>query len=353
MGTGGGVQLGGLTLSFALVLAMYLRGGAGLTPKSMFSRSSAIQKGGVNNSKAMAALRRVVPPMVKEMHKGQQGRVGVLGGSPDYTGAPYFSGISALRAGSDLVYVLTASEAAAAIKSYSPELMVTPVYSTGQPGMLEAVSAVMPKLHALVVGPGLGRDSEVFKSVRDVILMARERELPLVLDADALMLCALYPDTIKGYKLATLTPNIMEFARLWSAVGFGDWEAGADATEDEVERLAARLGNVTVVLKGGTDVISDGKHTLTCDIIGGLKRCGGLGDVLSGVLGTVSAWVRAEEEELEGIPIRLWGLWWGCAFVRLSTSAAYNGKGRSMGAPDAIAELGSVIEQLVPANEWC
>lgn len=54
----------------------------------------------------------------------QLGRVGVLGGSKDYTGAPFFASMSALRMGADLAYVLTAEEAAPALKAYSPELMV-------------------------------------------------------------------------------------------------------------------------------------------------------------------------------------------------------------------------------------
>ncbi len=54
----------------------------------------------------------------------QLGRVGVFGGSEDYTGAPYFASMAALRMGADLTYVFTAEEAAPALKGYSPELMV-------------------------------------------------------------------------------------------------------------------------------------------------------------------------------------------------------------------------------------
>lgn len=48
----------------------------------------------------------------------------MFGGSKDYTGAPFFASMSALRTGADLAYVLTAEEAAPALKAYSPELMV-------------------------------------------------------------------------------------------------------------------------------------------------------------------------------------------------------------------------------------
>lgn len=60
----------------------------------------------------------------------QLGRVGIFGGSKDYTGAPFFASMSALRTGADLAYVLTAEEAAPALKAYSPELMVRSDFGT-------------------------------------------------------------------------------------------------------------------------------------------------------------------------------------------------------------------------------
>lgn len=68
-------------------------------------------------------------PLSSEAHKGSSGRIGILGGSERYTGAPYYAGMAALHVGSDLAFVFCAEEASLAIKSYSPELMVAPVYS--------------------------------------------------------------------------------------------------------------------------------------------------------------------------------------------------------------------------------
>jgi len=75
-------------------------------------------------------LQRVAPPLDGTAHKGQAGRVGVLGGSKDYTGAPYYAGQAALSVGADLLYLFTAEEACIPIKSYSPELMVRGVSPT-------------------------------------------------------------------------------------------------------------------------------------------------------------------------------------------------------------------------------
>jgi hypothetical protein len=75
------------------------------------------------------AMTKCVLPLSADSHKGSSGRVGVLGGSARYTGAPYYAAMAALKSGSDLAFVFCAQEAALPIKCYSPELMVAPVYS--------------------------------------------------------------------------------------------------------------------------------------------------------------------------------------------------------------------------------
>src|SRR3954470_11536864 len=81
-----------------------------------------------NTSRMMLAkCRRLVPPMLEKFHKGQLGRVAVIGGSADYTGAPYFSAMASARLGCDLSYVFCEPSAAPPIKSYSPNLMVSPI----------------------------------------------------------------------------------------------------------------------------------------------------------------------------------------------------------------------------------
>ena len=72
----------------------------------------------------LQTLRNLVPPLVATRYKGQAGKVGVLGGCSDYTGAPFYAAISALKLGADLSHVFCEERAAAPIKSYSPELIV-------------------------------------------------------------------------------------------------------------------------------------------------------------------------------------------------------------------------------------
>ncbi|XP_034521369.1 ATP-dependent (S)-NAD(P)H-hydrate dehydratase isoform X1 [Ailuropoda melanoleuca] len=109
-------------------------------------------------------VRNIIPPLTSKKHKGQDGRIGIVGGCQEYTGAPYFAAISALKVGADLSHVFCTREAAPVIKSYSPELIVHPVLD--RPSAVSNVEEWLPRLHALVVGPGLGRDDTLLENVK-------------------------------------------------------------------------------------------------------------------------------------------------------------------------------------------
>ncbi|CAB1121212.1 unnamed protein product [Ectocarpus sp. CCAP 1310/34] len=384
--------------------------------------------GGPWSLEPAVALERLVPELGNDRYKGQLGRVGVFGGSEDYTGAPFFASMSALRMGADLAYVFTAKEAAPALKAYSPELMVTTVYSgdmltggsaTGTRGddkgdnesdfcsaalarpIADSVSSRLPKLHSLLLGPGMGRHPTVIAAAAGIVASARGRGLPLVLDADAIAMVVDDPGTIRGCTLAVLTPNANEFRllcermerdsggeggertrhgeALQSPSGVGEARAaGGDVATAavaavagtvpaprppappvpaadvalKVERLARYLGGVTVVLKGKVDVISDGARTVTCAVPGGLKRCGGIGDVLSGVTATALAWVHVQDfEGEEAKELRLWAAWWSCAMARRASRRAYEAKGRATSATDVFENIGIVFAEVSPSPE--
>ena len=74
------------------------------------------------------AMINCILPLTQHSHKGSSGRIGVLGGCAQYTGAPYYAAMSSLKTGADLAYVFCAEEASVPIKCYSPELLVSPVY---------------------------------------------------------------------------------------------------------------------------------------------------------------------------------------------------------------------------------
>lgn len=229
----------------------------------------------------------IIPTLSDSLHKGQSGRIGVVGGSSEYTGAPFFSSISALKAGADLVYVFASSDSASVIKSYSPELIVFPVLD--HPNALEEILKFIPRLHSLVIGPGLGRNERVLSTIGSLITYCKEIEMPIILDADALYFVSQCPDIVRGYTRAILTPNVAEFDRLFSSVFRTESKANQDA-KSVVEELAQTLGNITIIRKAQVDVVSNGKNTFMCNELGSARRCGGQGDLLSGSMGTFTFW---------------------------------------------------------------
>lgn len=91
------------------------------------------------------------------MLKGDNGIVGVFGGSKEYTGAPYFCAIAALRGGCDLSYVFCHSSAASSIKALAPDLIVIPF---NDPEVEKSLEASLERVNCLVIGPGLSRSDQ-------------------------------------------------------------------------------------------------------------------------------------------------------------------------------------------------
>ncbi|XP_034521371.1 ATP-dependent (S)-NAD(P)H-hydrate dehydratase isoform X3 [Ailuropoda melanoleuca] len=271
-------------------------------------------------------VRNIIPPLTSKKHKGQDGRIGIVGGCQEYTGAPYFAAISALKVGADLSHVFCTREAAPVIKSYSPELIVHPVLD--RPSAVSNVEEWLPRLHALVVGPGLGRDDTLLENVKD-----------------GLWLVAQHPALIQGYRKAVLTPNHVEFSRLSEAV-LRDPVDGSDHRE-AVRRLSQALGNVTVIQKGERDVISDGEQVLECAQEGSSRRCGGQGDLLSGALGVLVHWaLHAGPEKTNGSSPLLLAAMGACSLVRQCSRQAFQKHGRSTTTTDMIAEVGPAFRIL-------
>ncbi|KAK3941087.1 H-hydrate dehydratase [Diplogelasinospora grovesii] len=322
----------------------------------------------------LARVRQMIPPMLERFHKGQLGRVAVIGGSEDYTGAPYFSAMASARLGCDMSHVICTPTAAQVIKTYSPNLMVHPLMrsspSSSSPlpasitgggltdpsRIAEGIIAMLPRLHVLVIGPGLGRDPLMHETCARVIQAARERNMPFVLDADALMLVTKNPALVRGYKLAVLTPNVVEFGRLTQALGIEEQvkkleQQDVGETAAKVEALANALGGVTIVQKGPTDYISNGKQTLQVDLMGGRKRSGGQGDTLTGSIATFLGWRKAYmdqiwdvtaagkkekigEDELIGLSV-----FGGASVTRECSRLAFAKRGRSLQASDLTEEV--------------
>ena len=219
------------------------------------------------------------------------------------------------------------------------------------------IVAMLGNLHAVVIGPGLGRDRLMQATVAAVIKAAREKDVPLVLDADALWLIQSEPDLVKGYKDCVLTPNVVEFGRLAKAIGI-DPEELPDTGEHGCKKLAAALGGVCIVRKGAVDWISNGEKAIVSEGEGGRKRSGGQGDTLTGSIGTMLAWRGIYHEGLWDVEGNLGrdetlmlAAFAGSAITRECSRLAFTKHGRALQASDLTEEVPVAFETLIGEKE--
>ncbi|XP_068561026.1 ATP-dependent (S)-NAD(P)H-hydrate dehydratase isoform X2 [Cebidichthys violaceus] len=292
----------------------------------------------------ISLVKNIVPPLTSKKHKGQDGRIGIIGGCQDYTGAPYFAAISALKVGADLAHVFCTKDAATVIKSYSPELIVHPVLDS--PNAVEEIEKWLPRLHGLVVGPGLGREDALLKTAKEVIEKSKARDIPIVIDADGLWLVTQQPSVIQGYPKGILTPNFMEFTRLYEALHHEPMEISDH--QRSVMQLSVAMGNLTMVLKGEHDLITDGSKVISCSIEGSGRRCGGQGDLLSGSMGVLAHWAHAASAAgmIRSVNPSVVAAFGACSLTRQCNSQAFQRHGRSTTTSDMIQEIGSAFKKL-------
>jgi NAD(P)H-hydrate epimerase len=200
-------------------------------------------------------------------HKGEHGHVLVIGGNKGMAGAARMAAEAALRSGAGLVSVATRPEHAVAIAAARPELMCHGVEHQTQ------VKPLLNKASCVAIGPGLGQDHWA----QQLLNAALETSLPLVLDADALNLLALEPDTRSNW---VLTPHPAEAGRLLQL-------STAQVQQDRfaaVRHLQSRYGGVAV-LKGCGSLISDTQGQVSlCDAGNPGMATAGMGDVLTGIV---------------------------------------------------------------------
>ncbi|XP_035709347.1 ATP-dependent (S)-NAD(P)H-hydrate dehydratase isoform X2 [Folsomia candida] len=288
-----------------------------------------------NDEALLASARAFIPSLTNAMHKGQAGRIMVIGGNEEYTGAPYFSGISALKVGADLAHIVCVKNASPVIKSYSPELIVHPILDSDN--AVEQIMNWVPRMHCIVIGPGMGRDPKILNVVAQVIEKLKELDKPMIIDADGLFLVTSNVELIRNYSKVILTPNSMEFSRLISAVLGEEVKPAPSASAEKVKELAKELGYVTILHKGATDVASNGRLVVCCAGGGSNRRCGGQGDLLAGALSVLFHWAIAFGDRGDApAPPELLAAYGACRLTRECARLAYSQNGRSTTTSDLV-----------------
>lgn len=211
-------------------------------------------------------------PRPENSHKGTFGKGLVIAGSLGMAGAAALAGKAALRTGAGLVQALAKKEVLSILQNLVPEMTVKDANS----------SFDINGYNCLMIGPGMGVTEENAELLKTAIAEAKVKDIPLVLDADALTLVARYGLlTAENHGPVIITPHPGEMSRL----------TGLQVEEIAKDRVGVALAlaedlRVVVVLKGAHTVVAldDGSFFINSTGNAGMATAGA-GDVLTGIIG--------------------------------------------------------------------
>jgi NAD(P)H-hydrate epimerase len=216
-------------------------------------------------------------------HKGDSGRLLVIGGSEVYSGAPTLVSLGAMRTGVDIVYLAAPVKTAYAISSMSPDFITIKLEGNNlKPSNMETLKPYLSLVDAVAMGPGLGLKPETAEFVRLCVEEVEKAGKPLLLDADGLKAFAKFKRPLKVPLV--LTPHAGEYAIL----------TGETLPENKEERVLAIMNtakklNAVILVKGKVDIICDAERVKLNFTGNSGMTVGGTGDVLSGIVGGLMA----------------------------------------------------------------
>jgi NAD(P)H-hydrate epimerase len=234
-------------------------------------------------------LKKVYPRRPPVARKYDYGLLTIIGGSEFYSGSPALSALAAFRAGVDMIHIIAPKRAADIIASFTPDLAAYPLrgdwltkeHVATLLSMVESAKEVSHEKTAVVIGGGLGRSEETQEAILDFLSQV---QAPVVIDADAIHAVGKRPGLVSEKNLIA-TPHVYEFFVLTG-------REVANLSESEkikaVQEEAKKLG-ITILLKGGVDIISDGKEVALSRTGSSYMTVGGTGDTLAGIAGALLA----------------------------------------------------------------
>lgn len=227
----------------------------------------------------------LLSPRPCRSHKGTFGRVLIVGGSPDMSGAAHLAAKAAYRAGAGLVEMLVPGENKTVHQILLPEAIITTYHEKNAATQMEAA---LCRADAVAIGMGLSQ-SNTAAALVEVAL--RDSSKPILFDADALNLIAARQELLAllyaRHAPSVLTPHLSEMSRLsGKAVSL----IAADMRKSAVDYASAT--GATVVLKDARTVIADGEHAYLNTFGNNGMATGGSGDTLAGI---IAAFLAAKE----------------------------------------------------------
>jgi NAD(P)H-hydrate epimerase len=216
----------------------------------------------------------------KDYHKGQFGRMLVIGGSKNYSGAPAYSTLTGIEFGIDLVITYTPQVIADVLRSYSPNMIVRSKEGDWlNMEAFEELKRLIDWANAILIGPGLGEEAETEELLVRLLKLFRDQNKRFVLDADALKLVKEHRDLLEGQS-CIVTPHAGEF-NIMTGIELPPYDQ-INQRGDVISEMAEDY-DITFLVKGPYDYIAN-RRTLKLNRTGCPEMAiGGTGDVLAGL----------------------------------------------------------------------
>lgn len=267
-------------------------------------------------------------------HKGDNGRVLVVGGSAVYHGAPLLSAKAALNGGADMAYLAVPEINYVTSRNFAPDFIVRKYRGDFlSPEAVPAILELMRKCDALVIGPGLGEAADVRQAVLEILASTT---IPAVIDADAIKFVASDVSILKKVN-AVVTPHAGEFKTLTGEA----LPEGIEERRASVAKHAQQLG-ATILLKSPIDIIASPRGSVKLNATGNAgMTVGGTGDVLAGLVASLAA------QKLDSFTAA------SCAaFINgAAGDELYEGKGYGFTASDLAEQLPHTIKKIIDLKE--
>lgn len=222
-----------------------------------------------------AETKRLMPLRSSDSYKGQNGRVGIIGGSREFFGAPILSALGALGMGADLVTLFVPSCNFDVTRSYYADFLVADYQGTYlTAAALPVITSHLERLDALVIGPGLGYRDETVDVIHSFLQSPAVQKLSVVLDADAIHAVPV------NHPQLVITPHAHEFANV----------SRQTVPVLPQERIAlvkaqAMAWGCTVLFKSPVDIVANKEGDVVLNETGNAgMTVGGTGDVLAGMV---------------------------------------------------------------------
>lgn len=232
-------------------------------------------------------VRSFLPIRLTYVHKGSFGKVLMLAGSVGMTGAAYLASEAAMRSGAGIVVLGIPRSLNPIMEVKLTEVMTFPLAETEKQSLREdteeTILELMENFSVLGIGPGISRQLETQRLVRNII---KKSTIPLVIDADAIYALSEDPTILKKTKTPlVITPHPGEMAKLINK----DINYILDNQLDITRDVAQEFGGV-VVLKGARTIIAnkEGEAYINIGDNSGMAT-GGSGDVLTGIISSLIA----------------------------------------------------------------